>query len=70
MSGKQQRKIDLRLLLQNLRDLDYVSGKVINEYKMKNNILKGGLSDCAACRMYISDLEHSKKEIQSSKINK
>lgn len=56
-----QRKVDLKMLLQNLQDLNYVSDKIINEYQTKNNILKGGLQDCSACKSYLDGIKNKKK---------
>lgn len=43
----------LQTLAQNLRDINEISAKVTNEFKNKNNILKGGLNDCRVCRKYM-----------------
>jgi len=48
-----KRNFDLKLLVENFKDLDYLSSKVLNEYKLKNDILKGGLGDCSKCTMFI-----------------
>jgi hypothetical protein len=44
---------DIKVLLQNLRDLDQISDKVFSEFEQKNRILQKGLSNCKLCRVYI-----------------
>ena len=64
MSHKQQ-SIDLRVLLRNLRDLDYVSGNIGKEIEDKNKILVGGLQDCRACRRYIDSRNKQNKNYKN-----
>ena len=52
-------KNDTNLLAQNLRDLNEISKRVINEYQEKNRILIGGLRDCKTCSMYIKKNQQS-----------
>lgn len=59
MSNKDN--IDINELLQNLRDLDYISRQVYNEMDQKNKILQGGLSDCKACQSYIEKIKRNNK---------
>lgn len=54
------RNIDLKLFLQNLKDLDYLSKKLVSEYQTKNEILKGGINDCARCSMHIDRARKNK----------
>ena len=58
MSTKQH--TDVQTLVKNLRDLDYVSRKVSNEFRMKNEILKSGLKDCEQCRRYVDNTRRNK----------
>ena len=44
---------NLQVLLQNLKDLDDISKRVFNEFKLKNHILESGLKECVACQMQI-----------------
>lgn len=60
MSNKQNH-IDLRTLINNLRDLDYVSKRVSNELRNKNEILKGGVRDCAQCKLFIDNSVKNKQ---------
>ena len=55
MSNKPKQRIDLQSLHANLKDLDYISKRVSKELIAKNEILKGGLRDCAQCRALIDD---------------
>lgn len=60
MSNKSMENIDLKSLLDNLRDLDDVSQKISKEMENKNQILKGGLDDCKTCQMYIQNSRKNK----------
>lgn len=40
-------------LLQNLKDLDAISKKMLNEVSSKNAILKGGINSCKSCQSNI-----------------
>jgi hypothetical protein len=51
---------DLQLLIENLRDLDYVSKQIENEYKLKNQIIKNGLSDNDKYKQIINSSAKSK----------
>ena len=53
--SKEVSKIDSRMLLQNLKDLDYVSRKVAHEMETKNNILKLALQDSKRYRMQLDN---------------
>lgn len=51
-------RVDLNMLLQNLRDLDKISRRVFRDFKQKNQILEEGLSDCKLCRISIDGNKH------------
>ena len=61
--SNQNPKIDLKTLLQNLKDLDNVSQKVSKEIANKNQILQGGLRDCDQCRTYVNNNRNRSKKI-------
>ncbi|XWV26558.1 hypothetical protein QJ857_gp0509 [Tupanvirus soda lake] len=53
MSNNQE--VDLRVLRDNLRDLDYLSKKVLIDMQEKNRILEHGLKDCRMCRRFVDN---------------
>jgi hypothetical protein len=49
------KEVDVMALRDNLRDLDYLSKKLLNDIVDKNNILESGLKKCVTCRSYINN---------------
>ena len=60
-NNKNVQEIDLRLLLNNLRDLDQISKKLIIDMGDKNEILEEGLNNC---KIYKIKIDNNKKQQQ------
>ena len=57
------KNIDIKTLLENLKDLDQVSRKITREVDRKNRIFESGLRDCKNCKKFI-DLLFFKTDFQ------
>lgn len=49
-------------LYQNLKDLNIISDRLLNDYKTKNEILRGGLSECATCNNLVTEMKGGAKK--------
>ena len=54
-------EIDIKALHNNLKDLDYLSKKLLDDMVDKNRILESGLNDCATCRASINGTNNNRK---------
>ncbi|XWV25297.1 putative ORFan [Tupanvirus deep ocean] len=48
-------EVDLNALRDNLKDLNFLSKKVLIDMQEKNRILEHGLKDCRSCRRFVDN---------------
>ena len=55
MSGNQYQlnKAQAKTLSDNFRELNAITTSTLNQVAAKNQVVKGGLSDCAMCKQYV-----------------
>lgn len=51
---QQQQQIDIQQVIQNLKDLNYITQRIMNDVGTKNTILESGLKECAQCQKLIN----------------
>jgi len=62
MSTNQIQKIDIQIILKNLKDLNSISQKFLKEMDRKNDILEMGLNDCQLYRLHIDNINTSTEQ--------